>query len=80
MVLSWFSHGSLMVFSHGSLMVLFCSLSHVWFCCSLSHGSLMVCESASHVSLYIYIYIYIITSAYLEYGIGNLTIFRAFKN
>ena len=28
----------------------------------------------------VYIYIYIMKSDYIEYGIGNLTIFRAFKN
>ena len=26
------------------------------------------------------LYIYIVTAGYLEYGIGNLTILRAFKN
>ena len=56
MVLSWFSHGFLSWFSHGSLLQFVSCVVLLQF---VSHGFLMVCESASHVSLSLSLYIYI---------------------
>ena len=64
------------------------TLTAIWWEACLTFRNYAPIPNTSQYSLYtnicnmsIYKYVYIITAGYLEYyGIGNLTIFRAFKN